>query len=59
MQQERQEREQAQELLSKMIEEMAIRVQDMLAEEVKQREETEERLIGLLEDTCARVEKSI
>ena len=42
-----------------MIEEMAIRVQDMLAEEVKQREETEERLIGLLEDTCARVEKSI
>ena len=45
--------------MSRMIEEMGGRVQDMLAEEVKQREETEEKLIALLENTCARVEKSV
>ena len=45
--------------MKRMIEEVAGRMQEMVEQEARQREETEEKLIALLEDTCARVEKSL
>ena len=56
---ERQQKEVAQEMLTRLIEEISERVDDMLQSEIQQREETEERLIELLENTCTRVERSL
>ena len=56
---EREQRDQAQETLARMIDEINDRVEDMLQNEIQQREETEERLIELLESTCSRVERSL
>ena len=42
-----------------MIEEINLRVDDMLHNENQQRVGTEERLIQLLEHTCERVERSL
>ena len=42
-----------------MIDDIGDRIEDMLQNEIQQREETEERLIELLENTCARVERSL
>ena len=42
-----------------MLDEINERIDDMLQNEIHQREETEERLIQLLENTCARVERSL
>lgn len=42
-----------------ILEDIHVRVNDQLEQEIRMREETEEKLIRLLEETCLRVERSL